>query len=109
MGKKSQTRKTLSKYSKALLNSYVTMFGNAAWMSWALFTFFESPRVKTDIWLFLAEISQTASVNKLLMITVPVAIFGIMRYEALIFEERAEAPEKPLRPKARKCTEPGTR
>lgn len=96
MGKDAETRKTLSEYTKPLLNSYVTMFGNAAWMSWALFTFFESPQVKTNIWLLLSEISQTASVNKLLMITVPVAIFGIMRYEALIFEERSEAPEKLL-------------
>ncbi|MCK4824165.1 UbiA prenyltransferase family protein, partial [bacterium] len=40
---KASTRKSLTHYSSALLDSYVTMFGNAAWMSWALFTFFESP------------------------------------------------------------------
>ena len=34
------TRKSLTKYSKELLNSYVTMFGNATWMSWSLYTFF---------------------------------------------------------------------
>lgn len=96
VGGSGETRKSLQKYSKALLNSYVTMFGNAAWMSWALFTFFESPQVRTDIWIILSEVSQTASVSKLLMITIPVAIFGIMRYEALIFEERAEAPERLL-------------
>ena len=28
------------------------------------------------------------------MTTIPVVIFGIMRYEALIFEDRSEAPEK---------------
>jgi hypothetical protein len=28
------------------------------------------------------------------MITIPVAIFGIMRYESLIFEGKSEAPEK---------------
>lgn len=96
VGSAGGTRKTLKKYSKPLLNSYVTMFGNAAWMSWALFTFFESPQTDTDIWMLLAEFSQTASVTKLLMVTIPIAIFGIMRYEALIFEERAEAPEKLL-------------
>lgn len=96
VGASGATRKSLKKYSKALLNSYVTMFGNAAWMSWALFTFFESPQIDTKIWIFLSEISQTASINKLLMVTIPVAIFGIMRYEALIFEERSEAPEKLL-------------
>jgi 4-hydroxybenzoate polyprenyltransferase len=90
------TRKTLRMYSIELLNSYVTMFGNAAWMSWALFTFFESPRVSVPLWLFLAELSRTTTVNKLLMITIPVSIFGIMRYQSLIFEGRSEAPEKLL-------------
>lgn len=96
VGKKAQTRKSLQRYQRELLNSYVTMFGNAAWMSWALFTFFESPQVNTPVWLTLSEISRTASINKLLMITIPVTIFGIMRYQSLIFEGRSEAPEKLL-------------
>jgi len=88
------TRKSLSKYSKTLLDSYVTMFGNAAWMSWALYTFFESPRASLPLWLFLAEISKTTTINKLLMVTIPLTIFGIMKYESLIFEDRSESPEK---------------
>lgn len=91
-----KTRKSLSKYKRELLNSYVTMFGNAAWMSWALFTFFESPTPVTPVWLFLAEISRTTTISKLLMLTIPVVIFGIMRYEALIFEDRSETPERLL-------------
>ena len=90
------TRKSLTKYPKELLNSYVTMFGNAAWMSWALYTFFESPKASLPIWLVLAEISRTTTINKLLMVTTPVVIFGIMRYEYLIFENRSEMPEKIL-------------
>lgn len=90
------TRKSLTHYNKDLLNSYVTMFGNAAWVSWAIFTFFESPRASLNVWLFLAELSKTTTVGKLLMITIPVVIFGIMRYEYLIFEDRSEAPEKIL-------------
>lgn len=90
------TRKSLSKYSKTLLDSYVTMFGNAAWMSWALFTFFESPKAVLPLWLFLAEISKTTTINKLLMITIPLTIFGIMRYQSLIFEDRSESPERVL-------------
>ncbi len=91
-----QTRTSLQKYPRELLNSYVSMFANAAWMSWALFTFFESPKVPLNLWLFLAEFSRTTTINKLLMITIPVTIFGIMRYQALIFEGRSEAPEKVL-------------
>lgn len=90
------TRESLAKYSEPLLDSYVTMFGNASWLSWALFTFFESPEVNTSLWLFLAELSRTTTISKLLMVTIPITIFGIMRYEGLIFENRSEAPEKLL-------------
>jgi len=90
------TRKSLRTYKKDLLNSYVTMFGNASWMSWALFTFFESPRASIPFWLVLAELSKTTTVGKLLMLTIPVTIFGIMRYESLIFEGKSETPEKLL-------------
>lgn len=96
VGGSGRTRKSLSRYSKELLDSYVTMFGNAAWMSWALFTFFESPKASMPLWLFLAELSKATTINKMLMITIPVTIFGIMRYQSLIFEERSEAPEKLL-------------
>lgn len=88
------TRKSLTRYSKTLLDSYVTMFANAAWMSWALFTFFESPSASMPVWLFLAELSRTTTINKLLMITIPIVIFGIMRYEGLIFQNKSESPEK---------------
>lgn len=90
------TRKSLKTYKTELLNSFVTMFGNASWMSWALFTFFESPRAILPVWLALAELSKTTTVDKLLMLTIPVTIFGIMRYEFLIFEGKSETPEKLL-------------
>ena len=69
------TRKSLSKYSKELLNSYVTMFGNATWMSWSLYTFFESPKASLDFWLVLAELSRATTIDKLMMLTIPVVIF----------------------------------
>lgn len=91
---KGVTRESLSQYKRELLNSYVTMFGNAAWMSWALFTFFESPQTSLPLWLLLAEISKATTISKLLMITIPVVIFIIMRYQKIIFENESEAPEK---------------
>lgn len=94
--KGTSTRMSLNQYKRELLNSYVTMFGNATWMSWALYTFFESPKANLPLWLFLAEISKATTINKLLMLTIPIAIFGIMRYESLIFSEKSEAPEKLL-------------
>ncbi|BCX14476.1 MAG: decaprenyl-phosphate phosphoribosyltransferase [Patescibacteria group bacterium] len=91
---KPKTRLSLSNYNKELLNSYVTMFGNAAWLSWSLFAFFESPKVSLPIWVILAEISKTITINKLLMTTIPIVIFAIMRYEKLIFDNKTERPEK---------------
>lgn len=90
------TRKSLGDYNKELLNSFVTMFANASWMSWSLFTFFESPKATLPLWLALAELSRTTTINKLLMFTIPVSIFGIMRYESLIFQNKSETPEKLL-------------
>lgn len=91
-----KTRKSLGKYPVELLNSYVSMFGSAAWISWALYSFFESPQTDQPLWLFLAEISKATTIGKLLMITIPLVIFGIMRYQNLIFLGRSEAPEKLL-------------
>ena len=68
--------KSLTHYNKELLNSYVTMFGNAAWVSWALFTFFESPKASLDLWLFFSRTFKTTTINKLLMITIPVVILA---------------------------------
>jgi decaprenyl-phosphate phosphoribosyltransferase len=96
LGADGKTRQSLAHYPKELLNSYVTMFGSAAWMSWALFTFFEKYEVPNNLLIFLSEISKATAISKLLMITIPVVIFGIMRYEGLIFEGRSEAPEKVL-------------
>lgn len=90
------TRKSLGGYKKDLLNSYVTMFGSASWMSWSLFTFFESPKASLPFWMVLAELSRTTTIGKLMMLTIPVTIFGIMRYESLIFQGRSETPEKLL-------------
>jgi 4-hydroxybenzoate polyprenyltransferase len=90
------TRKSLTRYRRELLNSYVTMFGNASWMSWSLYTFFESPKASLPVWLFLAELSKTTTINKLLMLSIPLVIFGIMRYQAVIFAGKSEAPEKVL-------------
>jgi 4-hydroxybenzoate polyprenyltransferase len=92
----SVTRESLHTYTKELLNSYVTMFGNAAWISWSLYTFFESPRADVSTLLYLADISKATTISKFLMSTIPVVIFIIMRYEIIIFSDKSEAPERVL-------------
>ncbi|MFH1840887.1 MAG: UbiA prenyltransferase family protein [Candidatus Shapirobacteria bacterium] len=89
-------RKTLSTYTADTLDSYLTMFANSAWMAYALFTFFAPPPVITNsLW---SNLPLTISgINKWLMITIPLVIFGLMRYLIIVYQgNRAEAPERIL-------------
>lgn len=91
-------RKTLSLYTEDLLDDYLSMFSASAWMSWALFTFFESQPIVFGSPALHAILPLTFSgTNKLLMITIPVVIYGIMRYLSLIYQgSKAESPERLL-------------
>lgn len=93
-----KTRESLSFYSPDLLDSYLAMFANAGWLSYALFTFFSPPPPIVKRLLFLADLPLTlAGINKWLMLTIPIVIFGIMRYLRIIYEGSwAEAPEQVL-------------
>lgn len=97
-GKLGTTRKTLTSYSQRLLDQYTSMFATATWMSYALFTFQTNTinmlPITERFSLFYNFLPRTMHSEKLLMLTVPLVIFGVMRYSALIFEEnRGESPE----------------
>lgn len=96
--KAARHRKTLTHYTRPLLDSYLSMFANSAWLAYALYTFFASPLIINQRSTFLANLPLTFSgINKWLMITIPVVIFGIMRYLRIIHEgTRAESPERVL-------------
>lgn len=96
-------RRTLSLYSPQLLDSYLAMFATASWLSWALFTFFKEAETPFFIGealnpVFLGVLPLTIlGSGKLLMITIPVVIFGVMRYLHIVYEgSRAETPERVL-------------
>ncbi len=91
-------RKTLTFYTPALLDSYLAMFASSAWMSYALFTFFVPPPPLGQRLTSFIDLPLTfAGINKWLMITIPVVIFGIMRYLKVIHEGTlAESPERVL-------------
>lgn len=93
----SSHRKTLALYSPALLDDYLSIFASSTWLSWALFTFFE-PQLPTHPFPILAHFPLTfAGIGKWLMVTIPIVIYGVMRYLKIIYEgERAEAPERVL-------------
>lgn len=97
--KASEHRQVLSKYSEQVLDGYVSMFSNSAFLSWALFTFFQPPlQVSMALPSLFSRLPMTlAGTNKWLMITLPVVIYGIMRYMKIIYEgSKAESPERVL-------------
>lgn len=96
--KAARHRKTLTFYSPALLDSYLSMFANSAWLAYALYTFFAPPPPIGQRITFLTNLPLTfAGINKWLMVTIPIVIFGIMRYLRIIHEgTRAESPERVL-------------
>lgn len=84
-------------YQPVLLDSFLTMFGTAAWLSWALFTFFQvSPEI--ELLPISSQLPLTlAGIGKWLMLTIPIVIFGIMRYLHITYTTTlAETPERTL-------------
>lgn len=91
-------RKVMGKYSANILDAYLSMFSTAAFLSWALYTFnfYEQVGIIGTSPLPLIA-SRTLTINKWLMVTIPVVIFGIMRYLRIIYDgSRAESPERVL-------------
>jgi hypothetical protein len=89
------TRKTLRHYSQRLLDQYTGMFANATWLTYALFAFQrESIKPEGDLLQVYTLLPKTLQSEKLLMLTVPFVIFGVMRYLQLVYEDnQGESPE----------------
>jgi len=90
------TRPVLFQYREHLLDFYNSMFGSAAILAYALFTFLdEPPRFNAPIRTFLVNVIPQALDRKWLVITIPFVIYGLMRYAQLAYEGgRGEKPEK---------------
>lgn len=92
------TRITLKRYSQRLLDQYTGMFANATWLTYALFTF-QSGEYKPEgklIGLYTI-LPRALRSEKLLMLSVPFVIIGIMRYLQLVYEDnQGESPDKVL-------------
>ena len=90
-----ETRKSLKRYSQRLLDQYTGMFANATWLTYALFTFQnEFYRPDERFGSLFAVLPKTLHSQKLLMLTVPFVIFGVMRYLQLVYEDNeGESPE----------------
>lgn len=92
------TRKILKRYSQRLLDQYTGMFANATWLTYALYAFQdEGGKTATRFAGVYAVLPRTLHSQKLLMLSVPLVIFGVMRYLQLVYESnQGESPEKVL-------------
>lgn len=93
-----QTRVSLLRYSQRLLDQYTGMFATATWVSYALFAF-QNEVVRPDARFasFYTFLPRTLQSQKLLMLTLPFVIIGVMRYLQLVYEDNeGESPERVL-------------
>ncbi len=87
-----KVRKSLTHYSEKLLDEYLSIFATATFISYSLFTFLDKPAIQK-----FSLISGPSFEKKWLMLTIPLVVFGLMRYLADIYEKKlGERPEKVL-------------
>jgi 4-hydroxybenzoate polyprenyltransferase len=94
----SKHRETLLHYPENLLDILTAMFANSTWLAYAFFTFLQPsiaarPRLVGLLDSFALPFTQA----KFLMATIPVVIYGVMRYLYIIYEKKeGESPERVL-------------
>lgn len=91
-------RETFLHYTPELLSAYTSMFANTTWLTYALFSFLHpSFEPEGRVLKLFSLLPRTLIVDKWLMATVPVVIFGVMRYMQLIYEKNeGESPHRIL-------------
>jgi 4-hydroxybenzoate polyprenyltransferase len=91
-------RETLIHYTPALLDAYTSMFANTTWLTYALFSFLHPAfQAEGRVLKIFSLLPRTLIAEKWLMITVPVVIYGVMKYMQIIYEStKGESPHKVL-------------
>ena len=91
-------RSTLSHYSARLLDIYTALFAGATWLTYALFAFqHQFEFIEGPVPTLLSRVPRTFISSKWLMFTVPLVIYGVMRYLQLVYERNeGESPERVL-------------
>jgi hypothetical protein len=91
-------RTTLTHYTPALLDAYTSMFANTTWLTYALFSFLHPAfQAEGKVLKLFAILPRTLIAEKWLMITVPIVIYGVMKYMQIIYEStKGESPHKVL-------------
>jgi len=91
-----ETRKTLRHYPDSLLDSMISMSAAFCIITYSLFVFQISPEgfYNEHLAIFLPSIIRTP---KLMMLTIPLVIYGVARYLYVIYEKKeGESPERVL-------------
>jgi len=91
-------RETLLHYPENLLDMLTGMFANSTWLSYALFTFLQPPlSARPRISGLFDNFALPFTQAKFLMATIPIVIYGVMRYLYIIYEKKeGESPERVL-------------
>lgn len=92
-------RDILLHYPENLLDSLTVMFATSSWLTYTLFTFMQPPPTPpTHFLLFFSKnLPLALYTQKWLMLTVPMVIYGVMRYLYIIYEKKeGESPERVL-------------
>lgn len=94
----SRHRETLLHYPESLLDILTSMFANSTWISYALFTFLQPAiSARPRLLLIFDNLSLPFAQAKYLMGTIPIVIYGVMRYLYIIYEKKeGESPERVL-------------
>ena len=86
-------RKTLLSYPVQLLDGLAFMMATATLITYSLFTFNSPETIQREV--FASFFPRTLTSPKMLMVTIPIVVYGIFRYLYLIFEKsEGESPEK---------------
>lgn len=97
-GQAARHRETLLHYPENLLDILTAMFANSTWLAYAFFTFLQPPiSARYRLSLLFDNFSLPFTQAKFLMATVPIVIYGVMRYLYIIYEKKeGESPERVL-------------
>jgi 4-hydroxybenzoate polyprenyltransferase len=94
--KTGETRATLKRYTEQLLDIYTAMFATATWITYSMFSF-NHPKIVPDgrALNLISILPRTLVSEKWMMMTIPLVVYGVMRYLQLIYEKNeGESPER---------------
>lgn len=92
----SEARVSLYRYNEHFLDFLTYTAATATIISYSFYTYFEKlPPIKTFLGDFFSQYFHQLEARKLMMITIPLVLYGITRYAQLLYEKyEGERPEK---------------